>query len=76
MVDSTIQYTNDCTDPPLPTKGNRDFLTEVKLQLMFGLSDLEKTSYFSDKSVHIYNVAHIGQTMLQFQIIVEHLFKD
>jgi hypothetical protein len=68
LVSSSIQRTNYCTDPPLPRTGTRDFLTEIKLQLMFGLSDLKTAKHSrvfpENKMVDIFNVAHIGQSML------------
>lgn len=35
-----IQHTDECTTPTLPSEGNLQFLTDVKLQLIFGLTDL------------------------------------
>jgi hypothetical protein len=70
LVSSELQYSKDCTEPSLPPKGNRDFLTEIKLQLMFGLSDLETAMYArnhsenKNKAVNIFNLAHIGESML------------
>lgn len=78
LFSSKIQYTEDCTEPPLPQTGNRDFLTEIKLQLMFGLSDLdeaEHASYYLDrgnKAVNIFNQAQIGyETLTPYKLISE-----
>jgi hypothetical protein len=56
LESSSIQFTETCTIPPLEENGNLDLLTNIKEQLIVGLSNLD--------FVKMFDVATIGETLL------------
>ena len=53
---SSIQYSETCTDPPLPENGKLLLLSNIKEQLIVGLSNLN--------FIKLFDVATIGETFL------------